>query len=75
MRLSRLLKDGISSLPWPLLTRLSALRNVIRAMPDPVLVYQMSKVGSSTGAVRNLPSTAAREGPVAGQPVVIEVVE
>ena len=48
MRLSRLLKDGISSLPWPLLTRLLALRNVIRAMPDPVLVYQMSKVGSST---------------------------
>lgn len=48
MNLSKLLKNGVSRISWPLLSRLLALRNVICAMPAPVLVYQMGKVGSST---------------------------
>lgn len=48
MNLNNLLKSVVRCIPWPLLSRLLALRNVINAMPDPVLIYQMGKVGSST---------------------------
>ena len=33
---------------WPIYARISALAEVVGALPDPVLVYQMSKVGSSS---------------------------
>lgn len=35
-------------LAYPFYTRLSAIWDVARELPDPVLIYQMSKVGSST---------------------------
>ena len=33
---------------WPFYTRISALTEIFGALPDPVLVYQMGKVGSSS---------------------------
>ena len=35
-------------LAYPFYTRIRAATEMVRALPDPVLVYQMSKVGSST---------------------------
>lgn len=42
------IKRTLLKLAYPFYTRIRAATEVIQALPDPVLVYQMSKVGSST---------------------------
>lgn len=48
MSIKGLAIEAASYIPKPLYRRLLAIREVTLAMPDPVLVYQMGKVGSKT---------------------------
>jgi hypothetical protein len=42
------MRETALDLAYPFYTRISAISRIAKAMPNPVLVYQMAKVGSST---------------------------
>lgn len=42
------MKNKILDKIYPIYTRLISIREVVRSLPDPILIYQMGKVGSST---------------------------
>lgn len=47
-RLPQFIRRVLGLIPYPLYSRALAARDVVKGMPDPVLIYQMGKVGSSS---------------------------